>query len=158
MTLAASNQAVVQEATTALTGAIADSSDFASWIGFMSFQQDGDLQKALDIVEAIESGNFALNDLFIAAQSKTEAGVPTDIAGEPNPTIQVLGNVFEIGSLLGGTTIETWLTTNGKTSTYHSREFFTSVGEDAPEGYDPSWNSENHDPLAEAWTVVWRRN
>ena len=104
-----SNQVVVEAATTVLTDAIANS-NLANWIGYslqtflsdpLNLQTDAvKLQTALDIVAAIEAGNFTLSDLFLAAQSKTVVEI-TDIAGEPNPILSVLGHEFEIGSLLG---------------------------------------------------------
>ena len=89
-----SNQAVVEAATTVLTDAIADS-NLANWIGYQAYQTflsdplnlETDavkLQTALDIVAAIEAGDFTLSDLFIAAQSKTDVAI-TDIAGEAEP-------------------------------------------------------------------------
>ena len=74
---APSNQAIVQEATESLRAAIADSSEFASWIGFEALQQGLDLQTAINIVHEIEAGHYTLDDLFIASQTKSSSGVHT---------------------------------------------------------------------------------
>src|SRR6188474_2749849 len=111
MALEASNQVVVQHATSALTDAITGNSTFASWIGWEAYQNGATLEDAIAIANAVEAGEFSLNDLFIAAQSKTAAGIPTDIAGEPDPTLTVNGVTFHIGHLLGDTTVETWQNT-----------------------------------------------
>ena len=135
MALAASNQAIVQDATVALRAAITDSTEFAKWIGFEAVQQGLDLQTAINIVHEIEAGHYTLDDLFIASQTKTFSAIPTDIAGEPNPSLTVLGYSFDIGHLLGATTVETWQNGTGKSSTFHSREYFTTIGTDAPDNY-----------------------
>ena len=159
-----SNQEVVEAATTALTDAIKNSNSFANWIGYQAYQtflsdplnlqtDAVKLQTALDIVAAIEAGSFTLSDLFLAAQNKTGAEI-TDIGGEPNPTLTVLGYEFEIGSLLGDTTVNSWTSANKTSTTTHFREYFTNVGEDAPDGYDESWNVTNEAPVDIQWNAT----
>ena len=72
MALVASNQAVVEHATSALTTLrITGNSTFASWIGWEALQNGATLEDAIAIANAVEAGEFSLNNLFIAAQSKT---------------------------------------------------------------------------------------
>ena len=143
-----SNQEVIEVATTALTDAIANS-NLANWIGYQAYQtflsdplnlqtDAVKLQTALDIVAAIEAGNFTLSDLFVAAQNKTGVEI-TDIGGQPNPTLTVLGYEFEIGSLLGETVVDSWTSASKTSTTTHFREYFTTVGEDAPDGFEDSY-------------------
>ena len=157
-----SNQEVVQTATATLTDAIPNSSYFANWIGYQAYQTflsdplnlqtDAEkLQTALDIVAAIEAGNFTLSDLFLAAQNKT--GVVTDIGGEPNPTLTVLDDV-EIGSLLGDTTVDSWTSASKTSTTTHFREYFTTVGKMRRDGYDENWNVTNEAPTDIQWNAT----
>ncbi|QIG47567.1 cadherin-like domain-containing protein [Nordella sp. HKS 07] len=144
-----SNQTVVEHATTALRAAIDGSSDFASWVGWEYLQKNpGNFQMALDIVKAIDEGKYSLDDLFIAAQSKT--GGMTNIAGEPDPTLKVLGQTFNIGHLLGDTTTENWTSGNAKNVQYHAREYFTSVDSNSPKGYVEGWENPNKAPVVSA--------
>jgi hypothetical protein len=148
-----SNQTVVQHATEALTTAIHDSSTFASWVGWEAYQGGATLEQAIAIVNEIEAGHYSLNDLFNSAQSKVSGSYAAGINGEPNPTLTVNGQTFEIGHLLGETTVEEWASGSAKNVQYHSREYFTKVG-DAPEGFDPHWDSPNQAPVAEDFTVA----
>ncbi|MCW8087859.1 hypothetical protein [Sabulicella glaciei] len=111
----------------------------ADYFGFLAFERTGDRDAALAVKEAVAAGQFTLSDLFGAAQSKTG---PVDGAAvnNPAPKLTVLGETFELSSILSGLDTETWTTSSkvGKTTetVYHTREFFTSlsVGE-----YDTDW-------------------
>lgn len=147
MTMVANNEVVVKTATSVLTNAILASNDFARWIGYEFYNNNPALlQEALNIVKAIEAGNFILDDLFTAAQSK--AGPITDIPGEPHPKLTVLGHTFEIGEYLGGTNVDTWTSGQAKNQQYHSREYFTTVDKTAPADYVEGWDNPNKAPAA----------
>jgi VCBS repeat-containing protein len=139
---------IIQTATSVLRAAIlAPTSDFASWIGWEYLQRDGaTIETALKIVDAIKANNFTLDDLCSAAQSKTGI-VAADKIGNPDPSLTVLGYEFDIGHLLGGTTVEVW-TSSGKNPQYHSREYFNSLGTE-PANYDEDWANPNTAPTAD---------
>ena len=114
----------------------------ADWIAFSWYEASAktpdDLAKAQAISQGLQSGSFSLNDLFLAAQSK--AG-EIDPDGVPQPTVTVADVTIDIGSFFGtGTELETWTTGSGKSLQHHTREYFSSVDDTAPDGYDPDWD------------------
>ena len=125
----------------------------ADYFGFLAKQQGADLDTALAVKSAVEAGDFALVDLFGAAQAKGNATAnPTD----PQPKLVIGGLVFDLSNILGGLETEHWTTSNGgknKDTTTHFREFFTEINVPA---YDENWDVPppvNHDPTATAFTV-----
>jgi hypothetical protein len=113
-----------------LQGEGADVVAFLAYVGF-----ELTVEEALAVKAEIEAGNFSLSGLFSAAQSKTgevDGGAMTD----PTPTLTVGEYVIPLTPMLSSTDTFTW-TSGGKTTVYHTREFFT--GSQIPDGYDVDW-------------------
>ena len=116
----------------------------ADWIAYRWYQSSqktpADLDKAIQISQALQAGSFSLSDLFLAAQSKTAKFV--DISGVPHPMLNVAGVSIDISSFFGGgTKVENWTTGTGKTLQYHGREYLNAVTDTAPNGYNGDWDN-----------------
>lgn len=107
----------------------------ADYVGFIYKDSGASLDEAKAVVEAIKAGQFKLEDLQSAAQSKTG---PVDGAAinDPDPKVLVNGVSISIKGMLDGLDTETWQD-SGKNGQHHTREFYTSSRE--PEGYDSDW-------------------
>lgn len=130
--------------------------DGADFVAFLSNAVNGlSVDAALALKAAVEAGNFTLSGLFGAAQSKTGA-VDGDLIDNPVPTLTVGDVSIDLSAMLGNLGTATWntVTTAKKivTTTYHTREFYTTGGE--PADYDANWATpavtENQAPTADA--------
>lgn len=134
----------------------------ADYIGFLVYTQalEGGATNADAVaageaaVAAMESGNFALTDLFGAAQSKS-GEVDGENITDPEPMLVVNGYSVPLTDMLGGLTTESWDTTTkvGKTTQTitHTREFYSSA--DVPD-YNENWAVVNTPPTATPIEVV----
>jgi Ca2+-binding RTX toxin-like protein len=126
----------------------------ADYIGWLYFNAGNTVEDALAVVDAVKAGEFTLDGLFGAAQSKT-AG-PVDPAGVPIPTLTLTGDLagisIDLTAILGGLDTETWSSGTGTKTVYHTREFYTET--DEPEFYDPNWaNPVNQTPTDITLTI-----
>lgn len=110
-----------------------EGADFAAFLAYVGYELT--VKEASAIKEDIEAGNFSLSGLFSAAQSKTGA-VDGEAMNNPAPTLTVGEYVIDLTQMLSGTDTFTW-TSGGKTTVYHTREFFAASKQ--PEGYDVDW-------------------
>lgn len=126
---------------------------------YAAYTDGSSIAEALAIKQAIADGAFSFSDLFTAAQSK--AGVLSQVAGTPDPTITVtykIGDVsytksFDLADFMGDSTgVSNWADKGAKGAvTYHAREFLTDVDHALPADYDPNWANPvvNHAPVAQ---------
>lgn len=109
----------------------------ADAIAYKWFHDTGDLDTAIAIRDALQHGEFSVNDLFLAANAKSTFGAHADLAGQPDPKLVVAGQTIDISDLFSGTEVTQWTSGNAKNVQYHAREYFTSFDAGtAPEGWD----------------------
>ncbi len=129
----------------------------ADYVAYLAFTGGLSVESALELKAAVEAGNFTLDGLFGAAQSKTGAVAGAAIA-DPTPTLSVMvGEVLvslDLTSMLGELDTHTWSTVTKKETIFHTREFY-SQGE-VPE-YDLDWAviEEEPEPVLTSATVEW---
>lgn len=135
----------------AALGAYLQTEEGADFAAFLAFDVNGlSTQDALAIKDALLAGDFELQGLFGAAQSKT-GEVDGSLITDPTPVLVVGGIEIDVAAMLTGTDTTTWetLTSTGGTI-YHTREFY--IGSATPDGYDSDWASaasENQPPTAD---------
>lgn len=125
--------------------------DGADYVAFLAYvANELSVETALELKAEIEAGNFSLSGLFSAAQSKT-GEVDADAITNPQPTLTVtVGETtytIDLTAMLTGTDTAFWTSGTGKSTVYHTREFFTDSQE--PADYDPDW-ANSSEPVNEA--------
>jgi hypothetical protein len=131
-----------------VAGEVKSAGDFIAYTWYL---ENGDLTKAIEISNALQSGAFSLDDLFLAANGKT--GGVTDIAGVPDPKVVVAGVTIDLSDFFGDAThVTEWNSGNAKNIQYHDREYLTDFnGGTAPDDWQNP--TPNQPPTAEAIAI-----
>lgn len=149
-----SNQSVQGQLSSQYTNWVQDQvQNAADSIAYQWFQETNDLDAALAIRDALQHGEFSVQDLFLANNGKSSLG--SDLAGQPDPKLAVAGKVIDLSDFFSGTQVTEWTSGNAKNLQYHAREYFTSFDAGmAPTDWDQPATPENHQPTAEAIHVA----
>lgn len=136
-----------------LRGAITGSETLANYVGWLYLTQSGStVEDAIALRDSVLAGNFTLDGLFGAAQSKTGAVAGAAITN-PDPLLVVGEKVVDISAMMDDLATHTWKTTTKSSTIYHTREYFTDTQE--PAGYDDDWFVTTPDNGAEpAWQTA----
>lgn len=122
--------------------------DAADAIAYQWLQAHGDLDGAIAIRDALQGGQFSVEDLFLSANGKSSLG--SNLAGDPHPKLVVAGQVIDLTSFFSGTHVTEWTSGNAKNVQYHAREYYTDFhAEAAPANWDHPV-TQNHQPTATA--------
>ncbi|GAB3192047.1 hypothetical protein [Hydrogenophaga aquatica] len=134
--LSASDQGQFASAYTNQLKAFLQSDAGADYVAYLAHSVNGlEVADALALVELIQAGDFALDGLFNAAQSKT--GTIDGVAGSPSPIITIGEVVVDLTAILSGEDTFNWTTVTKKDTIYHAREYYADGG--APEGWTAGW-------------------
>lgn len=134
-----------------------EGADIVAYLAYVA--NGGDVEAALALKAQVEAGNFALADLFAAAQSKT-GEVDGESIADPDPSLTVMFDdgtsvTVNLSAMLTGLDTEMWETIVKKSTIFHSREFFSESQE--PDGYTDDWAApQNAAPTATPleWSVT----
>jgi hypothetical protein len=143
-TLSSSEQGQLASSYTEALKAFLQSDAGADYVAFLAHTVNGlEVDAALALVDAIQAGEFSLDGLFGAAQSKT--GEIDDVAGSPAPTMTICDVVIDLTAMLSGESTYNWSTVTKKDTIYHAREFLADGG--APEGWTDGWADATPEPI-----------
>jgi VCBS repeat-containing protein len=113
----------------------------AEWIAYQWYiggeASEERLEIAKQIADDLAAGEFSLQDLFLAAQTKGSATL-TDIAGTPKPVLLVSGESIDLTDFFGeATALAEWSSGPKKLTEHHYRELLTDFESGTPpDGWD----------------------